>query len=248
MKKRSFLQFLPLDEISSSHLITTLCSQKKTQKKSPFCVYYANIHSYIEARQNSQLKKAFDASDIIYPDGWGIVLAAKFFGLPIHTRLTAYDFFPQFLQRVGNKKISLYLLGSTKKTVKKTATMIKKQYPHIRIKGFHHGYIQTEQEKQTVIQEINQKKIDILLVGMGTPKQEIWADENKNTLHVNTIWCVGGLFDYLSGDIKHCPRWIGDRGFQWLWRLVHEPKRLWKRYFLELPQFFIYSMKAKFLS
>jgi len=194
------------------------------------------------------LKKALHTADIVYSDGWGIVLAAKLFGLPTPTRLTAYDFFPQFLQKADSNKISLYLLGGTDKTIKKTTFMVKTHYPHIQIRGYHNGYIQTKKEEQRVIREINQKNIDIVLIGMGTPKQELWTYINKQKLKTNVIWCVGGLFNYLSGDVKHCPKWIGDRGFQWLWRLVHEPRRLWKRYLLELPQFFIYIMKAKFLS
>jgi N-acetylglucosaminyldiphosphoundecaprenol N-acetyl-beta-D-mannosaminyltransferase len=221
--------------------------QKNLHKKSPICINYANVHSYITAKKNCQLKKALHTADIVYSDGWGIVLAAKLFGLPTPTRLTAYDFFPQFLQKADNQRTSLYLLGGSKETIKKTAIMIKKQYPHIQIQGFHNGYIQTKQEELRIIREINQKKVNILLVGMGTPMQEIWTYKNKHTLNVKVIWCVGGLFDYLSGDMKHCPKWIGNIGFQWLWRLVHEPRRLWKRYLLELPQFFIYIMKAKFL-
>jgi len=243
--KKFLLQDIPVNAVTSQNLIKTIFSQKTLHCTTPLSIQYVNAHSYVTVKKNKQLKKALRTANIVYPDGWGVVLLGKLWNAPIKTRLTAYDFFPQFLKKATSQKTSLYFLGSTEKRIKKAMTIIKRQYPSIRIQGYHHGYMQTKKENNAIIQDINKKHVDILLVGMGTPLQELWTYNYKHRLHVTSIWCVGGLFDYLSGDIKHCPPWIGDRGFQWLWRLTHEPKRLWKRYLLELPQFFIYSIQAK---
>lgn len=246
MNKRCFLQFLPLDATSEADLIQRMIEKGDKPVKQPFSVMYANVHSYMTAKDNRFFLDTLRASDIVYPDGWGIVLASQWAGLLIQRRMTAYDFFPQFLEEAERQHVSLYLLGSTNERMKKTMETLKHGYPNLQIQGYHHGYAKTKKEERDIIQDINRKKPDILLIGMGTPKQELWTHEHKHQLDVRIIWCVGGLFDYLSGDVKHCPQWIGDKGFQWLWRLTHEPKRLWKRYLLELPEFFIYSMKAIF--
>jgi len=140
--------------------------------------------------------------------------------------------------------LSLFLLGGTPYVVELAAKQLKELHPGIRLSGYHHGYY-SEQENNSVIDKINANPPDILLLGMGVPKQEEWTKENFEKLNAKIVWMGGGFLDILSGRIKRCPQWLSKIGFEWMFRFLQEPRRLWKRYFIGNPLFVLRILKAR---
>ena len=118
------------------------------------------------------------------------------------------------------------------------ATELKRWYPSLKITGTHHGYFeQGSPHEQRVLEHINEHQPDILLVGMGTPQQEVWVERHFDEVDAKVVWTVGALFEYVSGRIKRAPHWMSDNGLEWIFRLAVEPRRMWRRYLLGNPAF-----------
>lgn len=134
-------------------------------------------------------------------------------------------------------------MGSTEKVKEK----LQQKIPSLNIVGEYHGYFDKENNKE-IVNKINNCRPNILLVGMGTPKQEEWIYQNHYHLNVSLCWAVGGLFDFISGKIKRAPLWMLHCHLEWLYRLCQEPKRLWKRYIVGNLKFIYRVLKFKLLS
>jgi N-acetylglucosaminyldiphosphoundecaprenol N-acetyl-beta-D-mannosaminyltransferase len=118
------------------------------------------------------------------------------------------------------------------------AQQLKKTYPELDVVGSHHGYFEAgSAHDDRVVEDINARRPSILLVGMGTPKQELWVQRNADRLDVDVLWTVGALFDVVSGKVPRAPGWLADNGLEWIFRLAIEPGRMWRRYLLGNPVF-----------
>jgi N-acetylglucosaminyldiphosphoundecaprenol N-acetyl-beta-D-mannosaminyltransferase len=133
---------------------------------------------------------------------------------------------------------SLYLLGSDAGAAQEAAAALKRWYPRLEVCGAHHGYFEIgTPHSERVVEDIAEKKPDVLLVGMGTPLQELWVDHYFERLDAHVVWTVGALFDYVSGRVRRAPHWMADHGLEWIFRLGIEPRRMWRRYLLGNPMF-----------
>jgi N-acetylglucosaminyldiphosphoundecaprenol N-acetyl-beta-D-mannosaminyltransferase len=119
-----------------------------------------------------------------------------------------------------------------------TARRLNRWYPRLEISGTHHGFFDIgSAHDDRVVEDINAHRPDIVLVGMGTPKQEQWVQRNAGRLETDVLWTVGALFDYVSGRVPRAPGWLADNGLEWIFRLAIEPQRMWRRYLLGNPVF-----------
>lgn len=191
---------------------------------------YLNAHclniSFVDKEYKDILKKA----DLVYAGGQGVVWATKLLGNPLPERANILDFFEALAKKLDENKVSLYLLGNSETVVRKTAERLKNYY-NLQVLGFHHGFF-NKTEEENIIEEINRLRPKILIVGMGVPRQEKWANANLDQLEVGLCWTLGAAFSFLSGCQKKAPRWMINMGLEWLFRLIQEPKRLWKRYII----------------
>jgi N-acetylglucosaminyldiphosphoundecaprenol N-acetyl-beta-D-mannosaminyltransferase len=211
---------------------------EETRRQCQSVVYYLNIHVANTAFINRKLKSILQRADLVYCDGAGIVAGANLLGTPLPTRLTAADWFIDMLNYFAQKQCKVYLLGGEPGVPEAALNTIVEQVPHHSVVGMHHGYILNSPELETqVIDEINLVKPDVLIVGFGTPLQEFWIEKNRARLKVSTIYAIGAVMDFISGRVSRCPRWLGDAGFEWLYRLYTEPGRLLGRYVLGNPWF-----------
>jgi N-acetylglucosaminyldiphosphoundecaprenol N-acetyl-beta-D-mannosaminyltransferase len=201
-------------------------------------IAYVNAHVLNQTFANPDLRRALDASDLIYCDGYGVRLAARLIGLPVPHRMTGADWIwgaASLCQEWGR---SLYLLGSDPGASAAAAAALCRWYPRLDVRGTHHGYFEIgSPHSERVIEHIAEQKPDVLLVGMGTPQQELWVDRYFDRLEARVVWTVGALFDYLSGRTPRAPHWLADHGFEWVFRLAIEPRRMWRRYLLGNPAF-----------
>ena len=203
-----------------------------------------NTNTLLVLENDDKFKEALVNSFWIIPDGYGTIIACKFLGLKIHQRISGSDIFDQINFKLNKQKNYKYVFfGSTKKTLRLIAKKMKSNYPNIKITGylsppFKDIYNETETKK--MINFINKKKTDVLWVGLTQPKQEKWIHQNLNRLDTKFVGAIGAVFDFYSDQIKRAPKIIQDLGFEWLYRVFQDPKRLWKRYMLcNLNFFFI---------
>jgi N-acetylglucosaminyldiphosphoundecaprenol N-acetyl-beta-D-mannosaminyltransferase len=201
-------------------------------------VMYINAHVVNRSRGMPALATALESADLVYCDGYGVRLAARTLELPVPHRMTGADWVWGLAALCEAEGKSLYLLGADPTLARTAADRLRRWYPRLRIAGSHHGYAGLDSpQNERVIEDINAADPDIVLVGMGTPKQELWIDRYADRLHADVLWTVGALFDYIAGRVPRAPRWLADNGLEWVFRLAIEPHRMWRRYLLGNPTF-----------
>jgi N-acetylglucosaminyldiphosphoundecaprenol N-acetyl-beta-D-mannosaminyltransferase len=201
-------------------------------------VSYVNAHVLNQSFSNPDLRRALQESDLVYCDGYGVRLAARTLDLPVPHRMTGADWVWGLAALCEAEGKSLYLLGADPTLARTAADRLRRWYPRLRIAGSHHGYAGLDSpQNERVIEDINAADPDIVLVGMGTPKQELWIDRYADRVDADVLWTVGALFDYIAGRVPRAPRWLADNGLEWIFRLAIEPHRMWRRYLLGNPAF-----------
>ena len=204
----------------------------------PRRVMYVNAHVLNQSREHPELRHTLETSDLVYCDGYGVRLAAKALEVEIPHRMTGADWIWDLGALCQSAGQSIYLLGSEPGISFEAAERLRSRFPALRLSGAHHGYFEAgSPHDERVVEHINSCRPDILLVGMGTPKQELWVRDNADRLDVGVVWTVGALFDYVSGRVPRAPGWLADNGLEWIFRLAVEPQRMWRRYLLGNPVF-----------
>ena len=201
-------------------------------------VMYANAHVLNQSSGNPALRGALESSDLVYCDGYGVRMAAKALDVPVPHRMTGADWIWALAAMCERADQSIYLLGSEPGVAAQAAERLGGVFPDLHVAGSHHGYFEAgSAHDDRVVEHINTCRPSILLVGMGTPKQELWVQQNAHRLDVDVLWTVGALFDVVSGKVPRAPGWLADNGLEWIFRLAIEPGRMWRRYLLGNPVF-----------
>ncbi|MEM6754190.1 MAG: WecB/TagA/CpsF family glycosyltransferase [Cyanobacteria bacterium P01_C01_bin.38] len=194
-----------------------------------------NIHGFNLSLQFPWFHQFLQSADITNCDGMGILKAIAFMGLdlPLDYRVSYTLLMPKILESCNKNEFSVFLLGGKSDNLQAAVNNLKKKYPNVRFAG-HHGYFDKEcpQANQAAVEQINQFKPNILIVGMGMPIQEYWVQQHRHKLQANTIMLGGAIIDRMAGIVPDCPNFISNSGFEWLYRLMREPKRLAARYLL----------------
>jgi N-acetylglucosaminyldiphosphoundecaprenol N-acetyl-beta-D-mannosaminyltransferase len=231
-----------VDILTRSQFKSLILHYIKTKRRGWFS--YINIHTIDVALKITWFKEFLNQSLISYCDGEGVRLGARLLGENIPERITLSDYIYDIAESAVEYDLKLFFLGSTSSVAERAAKKLKELYPALQISGYHHGFF-SELENNSVIRTINACQPDILILGMGVPLQEAWTKENFSKLNVNLIWMGGGFLDTVSGEKKQCPRWLGNIGLEWFFRLLQEPRRLWKRYLIGNPLFLLRIIHAR---
>ena len=181
-----------------------------------------------------------------YPDSTGLYLLLKLFyknEFNGFKKIISTDINYELLRIANQTKSSIFLLGSESNILKKFIAKARQQYPQITITGYSNGF---DKLIPTVFEQINNSRPTILLIGMGVPKQELWLNENYHKLNVPLILTIGGFYEYYSGHKKRAPKFLRLLSLEWLIRLINDPTRLLKRYFIEYPLFVAMVVKEKY--
>lgn len=228
-----------IDVIELKELLDLIVQFCNGVKDKVWLVNNVNIHALNIAYKDKDFKEILNNSDVVFCDGYGVVLAAKILKQLIGQRMTPPDWIDDLFQVLTEHEKAVFFLGDEEKVVYKFTKRVKKKLPSLKIAGFHHGFFNTQDhENSEVIDKINNSKADVLLIGMGMPLQEKWAYENRTRLSVKAIISIGALFRWYSGVEKRAPSWLTNNGLEWLGRLVIQPKKIWKRYIVGNPLFF----------
>ena len=168
---------------------------------------------------------------LVLPDGIGIKIAADILGVPLKQNVNGTDLFPRLCEMLQARGASVFLLGGRPGIAEKVAAEIHDNWPQLRIAGLRDGYFETAQEGEVAAQ-VTASQADVLLVARGVPMQDVFIDRHLHQLGVKVAIGVGGLFDFVSGRINRAPAWMRDSGLEWIYRLLQEPSRMWRRYLL----------------
>jgi N-acetylglucosaminyldiphosphoundecaprenol N-acetyl-beta-D-mannosaminyltransferase len=205
-------------------------------------VLNVNAHCLNLCYRDRALRDSLNGADVVFCDGVGVVLAARILGGRIPARITYAAWIWQLADFAATEGLSLYFLGARPGVAQEAARRLRERFPGLRIVGVRHGYFDHSAgsaENEAVLEEINAAAPDILLVGLGMPLQERWLTENRQRLDAGVALSCGAVFDYTSRRVSRGPRLLTEGGFEWLARLLREPRRLWRRYLLGNPLFLL---------
>ncbi len=208
------------------------------EKKQSGWISYINVHTINLAFKSLWFINFLNNSLLTYCDGEGVRWGAKILGFKIPERICLSDWIFDILKILEQNNKNIFILGTSEKIISDTKLILNRLYPALNIVGTHNGYFNS-QENNKIINLINNTNADVLFVAMGMPKQEEWIQINYKQLKPLLIFNAGSCFDFVAGNKRRCPQWMGKIGFEWLFRLIQEPRRLWKRYLIGNPLFFI---------
>jgi N-acetylglucosaminyldiphosphoundecaprenol N-acetyl-beta-D-mannosaminyltransferase len=182
-----------------------------------------NPEKIMHGTKDPELKELLNSATYQIPDGYGIVLLSKRQGGKIKERVTGCDLFQQLCELAAKENKTVFLYGAKPGVAEKAKAVLEERFKGLKIVGCLDGYIQ---DKQLIIDTINQAKPDFLFVALGSPRQEKWIKENMDRLNVHIFQGVGGSFDVVSGNLERAPLWMQKIGLEWLHRVILEPKRI----------------------
>jgi N-acetylglucosaminyldiphosphoundecaprenol N-acetyl-beta-D-mannosaminyltransferase len=208
-----------------------------------------NAHSLNVSQKDELFKKALQNSDVLIPDGISIVWAIRFLTGEKIKKIAGADLFFFEMQRLEKKGGTCFFLGSTDETLSKIIMRSKREYPNVQIQTYSPPYKSefSSEDNIRMIKEINAFKPDVLFVGMTAPKQEKWAYTHFEKLKTKHVCSIGAVFDFYAGTVTRAPNWMIRIGLEWFYRLVKEPKRMWRRYLIGNTIFVLQILREKYL-
>jgi N-acetylglucosaminyldiphosphoundecaprenol N-acetyl-beta-D-mannosaminyltransferase len=235
-----------ITNISNSDLLASIAHHIKYREKKQICI--TPVNSVLSAFKNEQVKTIYNNADYVLCDGVPLKWAASFLRTPIVERITGLDLLPNLIGLCAKKDFSIFLLGASPGVGDKLKEVILNRYPHAKVVGVYvPPFMATfsADEDNKMIRAVNKAAPDVLLVSLTAPKQDIWIANNKEALNASLLVGIGGAFEVMAGLAKRSPLWIQKAGLEWFYRFMQEPKRLFRRYFIEAPIFIPLIFKQK---
>lgn len=201
-----------------------------------------NVAKLVNMQHDGQLQDSVHSCDIINIDGMGVVLAARILGHAVPERVAGVDLFHALLAMSAHAGFSVFLLGAEPNIVATAAAKLTRQYPALKIAGYHHGYFWDDEA--AVVDAIRRSGAQLLFVAISSPRKENFINRWRDRLGVTFVMGVGGTFDVVAGKVKRAPLWMQKSGLEWFYRIIQEPRRMWKRYLVTNTQFAWLLLKA----
>jgi exopolysaccharide biosynthesis WecB/TagA/CpsF family protein len=198
-----------------------------------------NPHSWVIADRDREFKSALLTSDILLPDGVGIVLTARFLWHEKFRKIAGDDLHKIILGKLNQDGGRCFYLGASPRVLDRIRQKLQQEYPHIQVGTFTPPFRKdfSQEESMQMVSAINRFKPDVLFVGMTAPKQEKWLYRYKSQIDAHVMCAIGGAFDFYAETIPRAPQWMIRYGLEWLFRLIREPGRMWKRNLISTPYF-----------
>ena len=205
-----------------------------------------NAGKIVLMQEDKELEKSVNEADLINADGQAVVWASKMLGSPLPERVSGIDLMEKLVKRSFEKGYRCYFLGAEEDVLSNLITLYKKKYSNNVIAGYRNGYFKKSDEKR-IAKVISQSNANILFVAITSPKKEIFLNTYKKELkNINFIMGVGGSFDVIAGKVNRAPKWMQDIGFEWLYRVIQEPRRMFMRYLVGNTKFIYLVLKEFF--
>ena len=218
---------LNLDIITFEETLNKISEFIETRRRVQHVV--VNVAKLVYAQKDEELCDIINSCELVNVDGAGIVLGAKFLGINIPERVAGIDLMEKLTERSADRGYRVYFFGAQEDIVKRTAEHYKEKYPDLIVAGYRNGYYAPDEE-EAVANEIKESRADILFVAMGSPQKEIFLNKYSKQMEVPFTMGVGGSFDVIAGKVKRAPKLLQVLHSEWIFRLIQEPKRMWKRY------------------
>ena len=210
-----------------------------------------NAHSYNVARKDFLFADALTNGDYLIPDGMSVVKACKWLHAKSQPkeRIAGADLFEFEMNKLNSKGGTVMFMGSSEKTLAKIVQQAAKVYQNLKVVTYSPPYKAefSDEDNKAIINAINSANPDLLWIGMTAPKQEKWTYSHWNDLHIHChVGTIGAVFDFFAGNTKRAPQWWQEHGLEWLYRLIKEPRRMWRRYIIGNTVFLWHMLGEKF--
>jgi N-acetylglucosaminyldiphosphoundecaprenol N-acetyl-beta-D-mannosaminyltransferase len=226
---------IPVDRISLDDMLSDVSDALRSHHAKT--IFYANSYAVTLAEDEPSFAAAMGKADAVFCDGFGVYAASRVLGNAVPQRFA----WPDWIERLGatcrDNGASMFFLGAREGVAGEAGRRLELAVPGLRVHSHHGHFAKDDESSRAVIDAVNSSGAAVLLVGFGMPLQELWITKHRADLQPTIVFAVGAMFDYVAGNVVRGPRWLTAHGFEWLTRLAIEPRRLWRRYLLGLPEF-----------
>lgn len=233
---------VPINNVNMNEAVSLALLYMDEKKEDTKAIFTPNPEFIMNALKDEEFMQILNKSSLNIADGIGVVIASKILGYPLRERVAGYDLVQNLFSYMRSKEKTVYFLGATEEVILAAKENMQKKYRGLKVVGVHNGYF-SENEEYLIIDEINELRPDLLLVGLGSPRQEKWIFNNKDKIDTKVMIGVGGSFDVMAGFIKRAPKFFINLNLEWFYRLITQPTRF-KR-MIKLPLFLFEVLKYK---
>ena len=229
-----------IDDVSMDEAIARIEALIR-RRQPPAVVVTPNVDHLIKLQRDPEFQAIYAAADLVLADGQPLLWAASLLGTPLKEKVSGSDLFVRFAPVAAASEHRLFFMGGQPGAAAESARRLTAQHPGLNVVGTacpDYGFERDPQQNGALIEQIRAAEPDVLFVGLGAPKQEKWIHAHRDALGVPVSIGVGASFDFVAGMVKRAPRPLPALGLEWSWRLLMEPRRLWRRYLVEDSRFF----------
>ena len=192
-----------------------------------------NVDKLVKASRDGELRRIVNECDLVNADGMPVVWASRLLGKPLKERVAGIDLFEALMRRASDKGWRVFLLGARAEVTGAVADIYQRRYPGLALAGWRDGYWQGEEEEAQVARMVADSRADLLFVAISSPKKEQFLGRYQAAMRVPFAMGVGGTFDVAVGRVRRAPPWMQRAGLEWFWRFLQEPRRMFRRYFID---------------
>jgi N-acetylglucosaminyldiphosphoundecaprenol N-acetyl-beta-D-mannosaminyltransferase len=224
------------------------CVAALVRARRPALVVTPNVDHLVNLQRDAEFREIYRQASLVLADGVPLLWAARFLGTPIREKLSGSDIFHDLCRLAAERGFRVFFLGGRAGAASRAAEILRRRHPRLQIVGVHsppQGFERNEAECARIDAMLTAARPDLLLVGLGSPKQERWFAGNSSRLGIPVTMGIGITFEYTAGIVRRAPVWMQSVGLEWLFRLLMEPRRLWRRYLVNDPRFFWLVLKQR---
>lgn len=244
---RLHLGHVPVDRVTFDGALDAIAAM--VASSSGGAVFTPNVDHVVLAEEDDAFRHAYEAVDLSVADGMPIVWASRMLGEAVPEKISGSDLVPRLLDRAEASGWRVFLLGGGEGVAVEAAHRLRTTHPRLVIAGTSAPRIdmhEPEAVRERILEEVRAAKPDIVLVGFGAPKQELFIHEAARALKPAVLLGIGASLEFLAGTVQRAPRWISAAGLEWAYRLMREPRRLWRRYLVRDPRFLFVLLRDLF--
>jgi N-acetylglucosaminyldiphosphoundecaprenol N-acetyl-beta-D-mannosaminyltransferase len=228
-----------IDNVSMDEALFLI--EERIRQREPSFMVTPNVDHIVKLQKDPEFRRIYEEAASALPDGMPLLWAGRLLKTPLKEKISGSDLVPRLCERAACEGYRLFFLGGRPGAARQAKARLEEKFPSIQIVGTHSppmGFERDAEENKKIEELIKGVCPDILLVGLGAPKQEKWIHNHYKRLQVPVSVGVGVSFEFMAGMVKRAPQWMQRAGLEWFWRLMMEPGRLWKRYLIDDMQFF----------
>ncbi len=245
MKTVNFLG-VTIDNVTWDETCDRIC--QLVQKKEPSFVVTPNVDHIVRLQNDGDFLQIYQEASLVLADGMPLLWGSRFLGQPIKEKISGSDLVPKCAALAAEKGLKLFFLGGREGAALGAKAVLKKRHPELKVVDCYSppfGFEKDAAENEKIVRLIKRAKPDILFVGLGSPKQENWISKYHQEIEVPVSIGIGVTFEFIAGMVKRAPVWMQKCSLEWFWRLIMEPRRLWRRYLVDDMQFFLLILREK---